>query len=71
MNKGDENDNKSSKNRSGSEFYDNRSFNKSFNTEVSIDNVINSSSEPTNGLVINSHKNTITTIIAKLWKIIL
>ena len=57
MNKGDGNDNKSNKNQSGSEFHVNRSFNKSFNTEVSIDDVINPHSEPTKGLVISSHEN--------------
>ena len=45
MNKGDLN-NKSNKNQSGSEFYDNTSFNKSLDTEVSIDGVINAYSEP-------------------------
>ena len=45
MNKGDLN-NKSNKNQSGSEFYDNTSFNKSLDTEVSIDGVINPYSEP-------------------------
>ena len=39
MNKGDENNNKSNKSQSGSEFHDNTSFNKIFNTEVSIDDV--------------------------------
>ena len=39
MNKGDENNNKSNKSQSGSEFHDNISFNKIFNTEVSIDDV--------------------------------
>ena len=46
MNKGDWNNNKSNKNQSGSEFYDNTSFNKSLDTEVSIDGVINAYSEP-------------------------
>ena len=57
MNKQNENNNKSNKTQSGSEFHDNTSFNKSFNTEVSIDGVINPYSEPTKELVINSHKN--------------
>ena len=57
MKKGDENNNKSNKSQSGSEFHDNTSFNKSFNTEVSIDDVINSYSEPTKELVISSYKN--------------
>ena len=46
-----------------SEFYDNTGFNKSFNTEVSIDDVINPYSQPI--------KSWITTIIAKAWKITL
>ena len=57
MNKTDENNNKSNKSQSGSEFHDNTSFNKSFNTEVSIDDFINSYSEPTKELVISSYKN--------------
>ena len=57
MNKGDENNNKSNKSQSGSEFHDNASFNKIFNTEVSVDDVINPYSEPTIELVISSHKN--------------
>ena len=57
INKGDENNNKTNKSQSGSEFYDNTSSNKSFNVEVSIDDVINTYSEPTKGLVISSHKN--------------
>ena len=56
MNKGDENNNKSNKSQSSSEFHDNTSFNKTFNTEVSIDDVINSYSEPTKELVISSYK---------------
>ena len=54
MNKGDENNNKSNKSQSSSEFH-NTSFNKTFNTEVSIDDVINSYSEPTKELVISSY----------------
>ena len=54
LSKGNENNNKS--NKSGSEFYDYASFNKSFNTEVSTDDVINPSSETTKELVISSHK---------------
>ena len=57
INKGDENNNKSNTSQSGSEFYDNTSSNKSFNAEVSIDDVINTYSEPTKELVISSHKN--------------
>ena len=57
MKKGDENNNKSNKSQSGSEFHDNTSFDKSFNTQVSIDDVINSYSEPTKELVISSYKN--------------
>ena len=57
MNKGDENNNKSNKSQSRSEFYDNTSFNKSFYAEVSIDDVINPYSEPTTELVISSYKN--------------
>ena len=57
INKGDENNNKSNKSQSGSEFYDNTSSNKSFNAEVSIDDVINNYSETTEELVISSHKN--------------
>ena len=57
INKGDENNNKSNKSQSGSEFYDNTSSNKSFNAEVSIDDVIDTYSEPTKELVISSHKN--------------
>ena len=56
MHKGDENNNKSNKSQSSSEFH-NTSFNKTFNTEVSIDDVINSYSEPTKELVISSYKN--------------
>ena len=56
MNKGDENNNKSNKSQSRSEFYDNTSFNKSFYAEVSIDDVINPYSEPTTELVISSYK---------------
>ena len=56
MNKGDENNNKSNKSQI-SEFYDDTSFNKSFNAEVSIDDVINPYSEPTTELVISSYKN--------------
>ena len=48
---------KSNKSQSGSQFHDNTSFNKSFNTEVSIDDVINPYSEPTIELVVSSHKN--------------
>ena len=57
MNKGNENNNKSNKSHSGSEFHDNTSFNKIFNAGVSIDSVINPYSEPTKELVISSHKN--------------
>ena len=57
MNKGDENNNKSNKSQSSSEFHNNTSFNKTFNTEVSIDDIINSYSEPTKELVISSYKN--------------
>ena len=57
MKKGDENNNKSNKSQSGSEFHDNTIFDKSFNTQVSIDDVINSYSEPTKELVISSYKN--------------
>ena len=57
MNKGGDNINKSNKSQSGSEFPDNTSFNKSFKTEVSIDDVISSYSEPTKELVISSYKN--------------
>ena len=57
MNKGDGNNNESNKNQSCSEFHDNRRFNKSFYTEVLIDDVINPYSEPTKELVISSHKN--------------
>ena len=57
MKKGDENNNKSNKSQNGSEFHDNTSFDKSFNTQVSIDDVINSYSEPTKELVISSYKN--------------
>ena len=71
MNKGDENNNKSNKSQSSSEFHDNTSFNKTFNTEVSIDDVINSYSEPTKELVISSYKTWITKIIAKARKIAL
>ena len=52
MNKADGNDNKSNNNWTGSEFHDNRSFDKSFNTEVLVDDVINPHSEPTKELVI-------------------
>ena len=55
-NTGDEN-NKSNKTQSGSEFHDNTSFNKSFNVEVSIDDVINPYGESTTELVIGSYKN--------------
>ena len=55
MNKGDENNNKSNKSQI-SEFYDDTSFNKSFNAEVSIDDAINPYSEPTTELVISSYK---------------
>ena len=48
---------KNNKNQSGSQFHDNTSFNKSFNTEVSIDDAISPYSEPTKELVISSHKN--------------
>ena len=54
LSKGNENNNKS--NKSGSEFYDYASFNKSFNTEVSTDDVINPYSETTKELVISSDK---------------
>ena len=57
MNKVDGNDNKSNKNQSGSAFHVNRSFNKSLNTDISIDDVVNPQSEPTKELVISSHKN--------------
>ena len=57
INKGDENNNKSNKSQSGSEFYDNTSSNKNFNAEVSIDDVINTYSETTKELVISSDKN--------------
>ena len=57
INTGDKNNNKRNKSQSGSEFYDNTSSNKSFNAEVSIDDVINTYSEPTKELVISSHKN--------------
>ena len=45
------NGNKNDKNRSRSEFHDNRSFNTSFNKDV-INPI-----DPTNDLVISSHKN--------------
>ena len=48
---------KSNKSQSGSQFHDNTSFNKSFNTEVSIDDAISPYSQPTKELVISSHKN--------------
>ena len=57
MNKGDENNNKSNKSQSGSEFHDNTSFNKRFNAEVSVDDVINPYSETIKELVISSYKN--------------
>ena len=56
MNKGDENNNKSNKSQSSSEFH-NTSFNKIFNPEVSTDDIINPYSEPTTELVISSYKN--------------
>ena len=57
MNKGGDNINKNNKSQSGSEFPDNTSFNKSFKTEVSIDDVISSYNEPTRELVISSYRN--------------
>ena len=57
MNKGGDNINKNNKSQSGSEFPDNTSFNKSFKTEVSIDDVISSYNEPTKELVISSYRN--------------
>ena len=57
MNKGDGNDNKINKNRNGSQFHVNGSFNKSFNSKFSIDDTINPHSEPTKGLVISSQEN--------------
>ena len=57
MNKGGDNINKNNKSQSGSEFPDNTSFNKSFKTEVSVDDVISSYNEPTKELVISSYRN--------------
>ena len=57
INTGDKNNNKRNKSQSGSEFYDNTSSNKSFSTDVSINDVINTYREPTKELVISSHKN--------------
>ena len=43
--------------RSSSEFHDTRRFNRGFNTEASIDDIINTSSDSTNELVISNGNN--------------